>query len=262
MGEGKERGEGNGEVWESLPRSMVNVEVLILAGGLGTRLGKLTQGQPKPMMPIGEKPFLEYLIKTLSSAGFTDVVLLVGYRADRIMDYFRDGQAWGMNIRYSVESTPMGTGGALKLAATVIKKNTKWLIVLNGDSFLECDYQRLLEFHVQKKAHVTLALSLAVDRERFGSVSINKENVVTGFLEKTNTGASPFINAGVYVMNPDTLAGIPNGKACSLELEVIPQLVGNGVYGFPIEGYFVDIGLPESYCQAVRDRSLYGGWSD
>jgi len=159
--------------------------VIILSGGLGTRLSCLINDRPKPMVPIANKPFLEYLILKLKSYGLTDILLCIGHLGAHIHEYFGDGSKWVVHISYSYERKPLGTGREIKLAEGLIKANS--LLVMNGDSFLEVDFNRLIEFNFEKEALATMALVEVEDPRRYGSVEVNENWEVKNFLEKEGT---------------------------------------------------------------------------
>ncbi len=224
------------------------MQAAILAGGFGTRLRKAIGGMPKSMAPIAGRPFLEHQLLHLKANGFTEAVLLVGYLSDMIVDHFGDGSSLGLKVIYSKEDRPLGTGGALKNAEHLLEDS---FLLLNGDTFLDADYRDLVRFHFDKAAIATIALVDAGDKSRYGSVALRKDGGIEAFSEKKEAGPG-LINGGVYVVNKDILSFIPPGRQVSLEGEVIPKLVGAGkpVFGLVIEGYFVDIGTPESYRSA------------
>jgi NDP-sugar pyrophosphorylase family protein len=227
------------------------VPCLILVGGLGTRLRPMLADVPKPMAPVGGKPFLEYLIRWVSRAGFRRVVLCAGYGAGQIMEYFGQGDAFGVQLTYSVENEPLGTWGAIRLAGKEI--NHPQFVVLNGDSWLQVDFCRLLDFHRQKGGVASVAVVEVDNSSRFGSIRLDASGRVMEFLEKQQEGTT-LINGGVYVFSQEILgAAAPTTDVCSLEKEIFPALIPRGVYGMPVKGYFVDIGVPEEYKRLLRD---------
>jgi D-glycero-alpha-D-manno-heptose 1-phosphate guanylyltransferase len=219
--------------------------VLILAGGFGTRLRPLCGDYPKVLAPIADKPFLEYLLLYLKKHGFFNVVLCVGYKADLIQQYFRDGKQWGISIRYSQEEIPLGTAGPLKLASSLIKD--KDFLVLNGDSFFNIDLDFLVDYHKNNKALATIALVKVNDVQRYGAVEIDSRGNIVRFAEKEEIKGPGLVNGGIYVFHHKVLDLIPEGRAVSLEYEILPRLVGKAFYGLPFEAYFVDVGVPEDY---------------
>jgi NDP-sugar pyrophosphorylase family protein len=243
------------------------MQAFILAGGLGTRLRSIVDDQPKPMADIEDKPFLAHQIEQLKAQGVRHVILCVGYLHDLVMSYFGNGEAWGVQIDYSIETSPLGTGGALKHAEHFVNDT---FLVLNGDSFFDIDLQELMRFHQARKKEDedcigTLALTTVPDASRYGSVLLNGKGRIVTFTEKSaeREASSGLINAGVYVLEPNILASIPVAEKVSIERTVFPSFMRNGsrLYGYEGQEFFVDIGTPEGYyrfCDYVKDRSLEG----
>ncbi|MBI4845324.1 MAG: nucleotidyltransferase family protein [Candidatus Omnitrophica bacterium] len=219
------------------------MKAVILAGGFGTRLKQTVKDLPKPMVDVDGKPFLEYLVLQLKKWDIKEVVLCVGYLKEVIKGYFNDGSKWGLNISYSEENSPLGTGGALRQAMCLCNEDD--FLAMNGDSFLDVDFDKIISFHRKKSALATLSLIKVEDVNRYGRISINVENEVIEFCEKGNSGQG-FINAGVYVFSKEIIEHIPLGKV-SLEHEVLAKLINKKFYGVGIEGFFSDIGTPDSY---------------
>jgi len=222
------------------------MQAFILCGGLGTRLRSVIQDRPKPMALVAGKPFLEYLLCFFRRYGFNDIILSTGYRGEFFADYFGDGSAWQLKIRYSHETMPLGTGGALKLAEPLLRDEA--VLVANGDSFFDADLTRLLAAHAHAGALATLALAQVADTERYGAVTIDDRGCITAFNEKAAAGPG-VINGGIYLIHSFLLARIPAAQMVSLEREVFPSLIGDAFYGVPFNGYIVDIGTAESYRQ-------------
>ncbi len=221
------------------------MKAIILAGGEGTRLKKVISEMPKPMAPVSNRPFLEYLVLQLRQGGIGDIILSTCYRKEVVKSYFGRGEKWGVRITYSEEEKPLGTGGALRKAADLLGPGPGPVMVLNGDSFLEADLRELIEFHTSRDACATMGLAFMEDTSRYGRVETDTGGKVVRFAEKSS-GAPGFINGGVYIFNKEILTSIPEGKA-SLEIEVLPHLVGKGLYGMEIKGFFRDIGIPDDY---------------
>lgn len=231
------------------------MQALILAGGAGTRLRSvLGESLNKPMAPIANRPFLEYLITHLREQNIVDIVLCVGYHADLIQSYFGAGERWGVSVTYSRESDYLGTGGAVKLAEDLIQGED--FLVLNGDSFFDVNVRAMGRFHRTVGAAATLALARVEDAGRFGVARIDDQQAVVGFTEKTGAAEPGLINGGVYVLRREVLRLMPRGSACSLERDVFPALVGHGLYGYPSAGYFIDIGVPADYRRLEADPPL------
>jgi NDP-sugar pyrophosphorylase family protein len=225
-----------------------DLKAVILVGGLGTRLRSVVTSKPKVMAPIGERSFLELLVRQLRSQGIRRLVLCTGYLADQIESKFGNGKDWDVAIEYSKEEMPLGTAGAIKLAQRYLDGSE--FVVLNGDSFLEIDFQAFIAFH---RAHVGAIASMAVlrveDASRYGTVRVDGVGRVSGFAEKTGSNAPGLVNGGVYVFTPTVLQSIPEGPA-SLERDVFPPLLYKGVYAQEQRGMFIDIGTPADYARA------------
>ena len=216
---------------------------------------------PKPMAPVDGRPFLEYLLFQLRAAGIPSAVLCVGYRADVIREHFGDGAPWGIELAYSVESEPMGTGGALKLAGPLL--DTDALVLMNGDSLFDIPLAQLIAAHIEPptRAPATLALAQVADGNRFGGVSVDADGQVAAFVEKPDappdTSAPQCINGGLYMIERTTLDLIPADRPVSFEREVLPLLVGRGLRGMAFDAYFVDIGVPEDYLRAQHETDVF-----
>jgi NDP-sugar pyrophosphorylase family protein len=226
-------------------------KVIILAGGLGTRLRGALGDLPKPLAPIGGKPVLEYLINFISHQGFREIIISCGHGAGAVRDYFGDGSTLGLRIRYTFEEELLGTGGAIKLAEPLV--DSRDFIVANGDTYFEVSLTELLQFHRARGALATLALTYRKEAGRYGTVLCDDDNRVVTFTEKAKEERAGLINGGVYVFGRAIFDYIPAGRACSLEREILPLLVGRGLYGFPADGYFIDIGVPEDYERAKEE---------
>jgi NDP-sugar pyrophosphorylase family protein len=228
------------------------MQAVILAGGLGTRLGPLVAGSTKPLAPVAGRPFLEYLLLQLRKGGIADVVLCVGHRGDLVREHFGSGTPWGLTLTYSWERELRGTGGAVKLAEPLLRGDD--FLVLNGDSLFDVPLADLTAFHRHRGALATLALARAEDARRFGTVALGPAGEVVRFVEKGQAeSGGGLINGGVYVFRRAVLDEIPAGRPVSLEREVFPALVGRGLYGLARDGYFVDIGIPETLARVRAD---------
>jgi mannose-1-phosphate guanylyltransferase len=231
------------------------VIAVVLVGGEGTRLRPLTFTTPKPMLPIANRPFLEHQIAHLRAHGVHRVVLACGYRPDAIRAHF------GAKLDYVVEPEPLGTGGAIAHAARALSET---FVVANGDVLTDLDLSALVRFHRDREARMTLALHPVEDPSRYGVVVTAADGAVTAFVEKPAPGTAPAvtINAGTYVVEPGVLDLIPDGRAVSVEYEVFPVMVGAGLYAHSSDGYWRDIGTPESYLAANLERMPAGGLVD
>ena len=234
----------------SAPAAPIGLEAVILAGGLGSRLRPVVNDRPKPMALVGGKPFLEWLIKDLRNQGVQRLILCVGYMGETIEGYFGSGREQGLEIVYSREAAPLGTGGAIKLALPKLRGSR--FFALNGDSLCDFSLRAMLNTHIQRSASATLWLLSVDDGERYGAVKIDDNQEITEFREKSATGQAGMINAGVYLLDRHILEPMPENKACSLEKDLFPGLVGHGIVGVVGQGPFIDIGTPESYEFAER----------
>jgi D-glycero-alpha-D-manno-heptose 1-phosphate guanylyltransferase len=229
-------------------KSLAEIPVLILVGGKGTRLSAVVSDVPKPMAPIEGKPFLEFVLSHLHKSGFRKIVLLTGYMAETISGYFGSGEKWGLNIHYSHESQPLGTGGAIRQA--MLQGPAPTSLVLNGDTFYNIDYQ---EFVSRSNAKVSIALHHVPSVSRYGAVQVDPEGYVTAFTEKNSSAQAGEINAGIYLVDRSLAAEIPDGFV-SLETDIFPHLVQKQqVQGVSMRGQFIDIGIPEDYSRAQRE---------
>ena len=229
------------------------MRAIVLAGGLGTRLKDRVPDLPKPMAPVAGRPFLEYVLDGLVGGEVDEIVLAVGYRAQSIQNHF--GTAYrGLPIRYTVETTPLGTGGALVQAISG-KGGDPWL-VLNGDTLLSIDYPALLAWYRQQPARVAMVLRRVDDVSRYGAVLVENDRV-TGFAEKGGSGPG-LINAGIYILMPELFQGLALPRQFSFEADVL-QAHCSGLLprAYVTDCYFIDIGVPESFERAQRELGRY-----
>jgi mannose-1-phosphate guanylyltransferase len=227
------------------------MQALILAGGEGTRLRPLTSTVPKPVVPLANRPFISYMIEWLISHGVTDVVMSCGFLADGVREVLGEGDG-SVSISYITEPEPLGTAGAVRLARDMLEER---LFVLNGDVLTDYDLSALAHFHLERKASATIALIPVDDPSAYGLVRTDDDGSIKQFLEKPKPEEidTNLINAGAYVLEREVVDGIATGRPVSFEREVFPSLVGAGLYGFAVSGYWLDIGTPERYLQATRD---------
>ncbi len=221
-------------------------EAIILAGGLGARLYPLTLTVPKPMVPVSDKPFLEYLLNRLIEHGFSRVILSVGYLGGQIEAYF--GEKWqGLDLIYAYEKSPLGTGGAIALALSFAK--TKHILVLNGDTFCAIDWQAMESAHIKKQADMTIALKPMKDFDRYGNVKVVDGRIVS-FDEKQHVVLGQ-INTGVYILKKTLFASFSMPERFSFEVDFLQcKLSDVLVNAFMSDTYFIDIGIPEDYQRA------------
>ena len=220
----------------------------MLAGGLGTRLRSVVSDIPKPMAPVQGRPFLAFVLDRLVDAGFTRAVLATGYRHESLRACFGE-EYRGLRLEYSVETQPLGTGGAICLAWDRIAAPQPF--VLNGDTYLELDFAAMLSAHTAAGAMLTLAVRHVADAARYGALELSGDRV-RAFSEKGKSGPA-WINAGAYVLTPDLRALLPARAAFSLEQDVLaPAVDAIRPLAFRCSGRFIDIGTPEDYREASR----------
>jgi mannose-1-phosphate guanylyltransferase len=227
------------------------VQALILAGGEGTRLRPLTSTVPKPVVPLVDRPFIAYMIEWLRGHGVDDVILACGFMADGVRSVLGDGSAFGVRLRYIEEPEPLGTGGALKFAEDMLDER---FFMLNGDVLTDIDLTAQLDQHESTGARATLALIAVDDPSAYGLVRLADDTSVRDFVEKPSPeeGGTHLINAGAYILERNVLDGMASaGTKISIEREVFPTLIGNGLHGYEALGYWMDIGTPERYLQAT-----------
>jgi NDP-sugar pyrophosphorylase family protein len=217
-------------------------QAVILVGGRGTRLGQITDMVPKPMLPVGGRPFLDYQLWFLRKSGITEVVMCVGYLAEMVEAQYGVAPPFGLRVVFSHESPPAGTGGALVLARSHLDET---FFVLNGDTILDLDLGALAALVVEDPVALgALALRDAPDAGRYGRVSMEARRI-TSFAEKSVSGPG-LINGGVYCLRRSALDSLPS-PPCSLEKDLFPRLATERrLLGKPCDGYFIDIGLPET----------------
>ena len=231
-----------------------DTKAVLLVGGLGTRLRTVVTSAPKPLAPVGNRPFLELLIRQLGSQGIRSLIMCTGYLADQIESEFGKGSGLGVTIEYSKEPEALGTAGAVKFAERFLQGAPDFL-VMNGDSFLELDLNQLIQLHRTHGGLATMAVVSVENAGRYGTVHLDSDNKVTAFCEKTGSDSPGLINAGVYVFSPAILGLIPAGPV-SLEKDIFPKLLGEEVYASREQGVFIDIGTPADYAHAqeLSDR--------
>jgi len=229
------------------------VQAIVLAGGEGTRLRPLTLTTPKPVMPFAGRPFLTFMLDWLGSHGVDDVILSCGFMSDAVEHVLGDIYN-GIRLRYVHEDEPLGTAGPLRLALDTGALQDERLFVLNGDVLTDADITAEREQHERTGARATLCLVAVEDTASYGVVPTAAGGEVEEFLEKS-PGPAPTnrINAGAYLLERDVIERIPAGRAVSIEREVFPELVGDGLFGYMAAGYWLDVGTPQRYLEGTWD---------
>lgn len=226
-----------------------DINAVVLAGGLGTRLRSVVSDRAKVVAEIHGRPFLHYLFDQLAAAGIRHIVLCTGYMAEKVRAQIGDYYG-NIGLTYSAETEPLGTGGALRLARPLLSSDP--VLVMNGDSFCDVDLLQFAKDHFENRAAASLALAKVSDISRFGAVDLNLDGAVSSFEEKGSRVGAGLINAGIYLLSREIIASIPDGTAVSLERDVFPGLIGNGLHGFVSCGKFIDIGVPADYHAAAK----------
>ena len=228
------------------------MQAVLLAGGLGTRLRSVVADRPKPMALIGDKPFMEDVVRELKNHGITEIVFAVGYKGSMVEEYFGDGERLGIKVSYAYEETLLGTAGAIKNAGRLVTDER--FFVLNADTFYQIQYDRLVKMSQEKNLDMALVLREVPDVSRYGRAVLEGDRL-TAFDEKTEGTSPGTINGGVYYMKRALLDEIPEGKV-SLEHDMIPKWLSGGekaLGGIVNDGYFIDIGIPEDYYRFIDD---------
>jgi mannose-1-phosphate guanylyltransferase/phosphomannomutase len=231
------------------------VKALVMAGGEGTRLRPMTASQPKPLLPVANKPIMEHVLRLLKRHGFTESVVTVQFFASLVRNYFGDGEEVGMSLQYATEEVPLGTAGSVKNAEDALRSAP--FLVISGDALTDIDLSALVSYHKKQGALVTVALARVPNPLEFGITIADDDGRIQRFLEKPTWGQvfSDTVNTGIYVMEPEVLAEVPTGEPVDWAGDVFPRLVEAGapLYGWVAEGYWQDVGTHESYLKAQAD---------
>ena len=228
------------------------MQAVILVGGEGTRLRPLTSTVPKPVVPLVDRPFISYMLEWLCAHGIDDVIMSCGFLATSVRNVLGDGSSYGIRLRFVEEPDPRGTAGALKFAESMLDER---FLMLNGDVLTDIDLTEQIAQHERTGAKATLALVPVDDPSAYGLVHLEDDRAVRDFVEKPSSDRidTNLISAGAYVLERETLELVPPGRNVSIEREVWPRLIGAGLYGYPSEAYWLDIGTPARYLQGTFD---------
>tara|TARA_Y100000590_G_scaffold87914_1_gene98673 strand:- start:4987 stop:5709 length:723 start_codon:yes stop_codon:yes gene_type:complete len=226
-------------------------DAIILCGGLGTRLKSIQPELPKILTPIGDLTLLDKLITQITRAGLNRVILSLGHLSEKVIEYVDNIDKSNIEIIKVIESKPLGTGGALKLAS--LQSKSDHVLVINGDSYTDINPSDLLQFHVKHNSSLTMLVVRVVDSSRYGSVLLDSSCLIKSFQEKsTNNQGEHLVNAGMYVIDQSILGRIEVGRAISLERDIFPELIGDQCYGYKSDSKFLDIGTPDSFSAAEQ----------
>jgi len=230
------------------------MKAVVMAGGSGSRLRPITVGRPKPMVPVVNKPVMGHILDLLKRHHLTDVVVTVQYLADVIQDYFGEGQNYGLNIRYALEETPLGTAGSVKNAQEFLDET---FVVISGDAITDIDLSRVIEFHRAKQSKVTLTLYRVPNPLEYGVIIVGDDGRIQRFLEKPSWGEviSDTVNTGIYVIEPEILDFVEPGVPFDFSNDLFPKLMAADIplYGYVADGYWCDIGDIREYMRASSD---------
>lgn len=226
--------------------SLEGIDIVILAGGLGTRLRPVQPDRQKVLAEVDGRSFLELLLEFLAAAGGKRVILALGYKADQVSSFIQ-GRDWGkLEIIPSIEASPLGTGGALRFAMEQVHSDT--VLVLNGDSFADADLAGFLRFHRAKNAAISMLLVPIKGAGRYGLVETDEKNSVVRFIEKPSESKhSMYINSGIYLFEKNMILDIDTDSEVSLERDVFPQLCNTRFFAMKQDVPFIDIGTPDSW---------------
>jgi mannose-1-phosphate guanylyltransferase/phosphomannomutase len=228
-------------------------KAILLVGGEGTRLRPFTLELPKAMLPIHDKPMVLHVLEQLKSHGVNDIVMAIGYKGEKIKNYFGDGHNFGLSIKYVEEKKPLGTAGPLRLAKKYLKEP---FFIVWGDILSHLDLSDFMNFHKEHGGLATVALTTVSDPSRYG-VAMLKGNKIIGFVEKPEKGKAPsnLINSGMAIMEPEVIDGyVPKKGKAMVEYDIYPKLALEGkLFGYPFQGQWFDTGTHEAYEKAIKE---------
>jgi mannose-1-phosphate guanylyltransferase/phosphomannomutase len=230
------------------------MKAVIMAGGFGTRIQPLTSNIPKPMIPLVNRPIMLHIVELLKKHNITDLVMLLYHQPEVIKNFFRDGNDFGVKITYVTPLQDLGTAGAVKSAEKFLDER---FLIISGDLLTDFNLQKVIDFHAENKALATITLTSVKDPLQFGVVITDKQKRITQFLEKPGWGEviSDTINTGIYLLEPEIFKYIPAGENFDFSQDLFPLLLKNkaALFGYPIKGYWRDIGNTDSYREAHHD---------
>ena len=226
-----------------------------MAGGEGTRLRPMTANQPKPLLPVANRPIMEHVLRLLKRHGFSETVVTAAFLASLVRNYFGDGEEVGMSLQYATEEIPLGTAGSVKNAEDALRDAP--FLVISGDALTDIDLSEMVRFHRENGALVTVGLTRVPDPLEFGIVIADDDGRIQRFLEKPDWGQvfSDTVSTGIYVMEPEVLAEVPASEFADWSADIFPRLLKQGapVFGWVADGYWEDVGTHESYLRAQAD---------
>ncbi|MCP2341786.1 mannose-1-phosphate guanyltransferase [Actinomadura rupiterrae] len=231
------------------------MKAVVMAGGEGTRLRPMTANQPKPLLPLVNRPIMEHVLRLLKRHGFDETVVTVQFLAALIRNYFGDGEELGMSLSYATEEVPLGTAGSVRNAAEALRDDR--FLVISGDALTDIDLTDMVRFHRENGALVTIGLKRVPNPLEFGIIIVDEQGRIQRFLEKPTWGQvfSDTVNTGIYVMEPEVLDHVAEGESVDWSGDVFPKLLAEGapLYGYVADCYWEDVGTHESYLKAQAD---------
>ncbi|MHB1218736.1 MAG: sugar phosphate nucleotidyltransferase [Alphaproteobacteria bacterium] len=233
----------------------LDIDAIVLAGGLGTRLRPAVPRRQKTVAPIGNAAVLGHVLALVEAAGISRIILAVGHRADDVVSFVGARRGGKVEYLFSTEDTPLGTGGAIRHALPLVRSSD--VLVLNGDSFVKCDPTQLVAFHRRKAAKIAMLAVEVADTSRYGRIDVGSDDVVRAFREKGEEVGEGWVNAGVYVIGRKEIEAVPPGTF-SLERDILPGYCGKGLYALKTQAPFIDIGTPESFRAAEEFFKTHG----
>jgi len=238
--------------------NLSKIDFVILCGGLGKRLRSVTGDAPKVLAEVNGKPFLNVLIDYIAAQGGKRFILCTGYGADVIEAYFKK-TFQHLDIVFSREESPLGTGGAIKKGASLVQ--SEHFIAMNGDCFCTLEYKDLAKFHESHKAVATIAVNKVLESGDFGTIEFDHNNRILAFKEKIASGKSAYVNTGTYCLNKNIFSSVKTSEQFSIEYDFFPKLIGEEFFAYMAKGEFIDIGTPERYNQVqqfLRKAGIHG----
>jgi len=233
----------------------MSIRAMVMAAGAGTRLRPLTDRVPKPMVPIANRPVIEYTIQNLKKHGVTEIILNLHNHPEQIRNYFKDGSKWGVHITYSYEQKLLGTAGGVRKAAHFLNKGT--FLVMSGDGLSDINLTDLVAFHRDRKSIATMAVKNVDSKFDYGVTLTNAQGRIRQFVEKPHWGDifSDQVNTGIYVFEPEVLKRIKPGRVTDFGHEVWPGLLSakKRIFGYPTKAYWCDVGNLNEYRRAQKD---------
>ncbi|MEW6101511.1 MAG: sugar phosphate nucleotidyltransferase [Candidatus Omnitrophota bacterium] len=231
-------------------KRLEEIDALLLCGGLGMRLRPVVNDRPKALAEINGDPCIDILIDSLAREGLRRFILCTGYMGNLIRGHFKKRQNPSLKILFSHEKEPLGTGGAVKNAKRLVASSP--LLVMNADTLFKIKWQEFFDFHMAKKACISMVLTESMGRDDVDSVRLNKKGQVSGYGKIKSAAQKLYTSAGVYLFNREVFSWMPRRKVFSLERDFFPSIIGRGLYGFVIKEKFMDIGTPERYEKARK----------